>query len=284
MKQMNKQPVYYLQKDSRWKDKPYRVPGETSTIGSAGCGPTSAAMLIATLKNPSFTPVEGCKWAVDHGYKALKQGTYYSYFKAQFAEYGIDCDQMNWTNTYGKPNDKNHAQAFDLLARGYYLIALMGKGQWTTGGHFIVVWWEDNKVHINDPASTKTERLNGDLTLFKSQVKYYWWIDARKHNGSNDTAQPFPVSGAIPERRAAGVAEAFDEELCGTYLAAVGGLDIKNTAWSETGSMILVPSGTEVQNSGRYTMVNGVKWLYVQTTYQGVKYTGFSSEQSLIKQ
>ena len=36
------------------------------------------------------------------------------------------------------------------------------------------------------------------------------------------------------------------------------------------------PCGTMVQNYGYYTLVNGVKWLYIQVTYQGVKYTGFS--------
>ena len=45
---MNKRPVSYLQTDPRWKNKPSRVPGEQSTIGSAGCGPTAAAMLIET--------------------------------------------------------------------------------------------------------------------------------------------------------------------------------------------------------------------------------------------
>ncbi|MEG2421247.1 MAG: hypothetical protein RSB55_06825 [Oscillospiraceae bacterium] len=46
----------------------------------------------------------------------------------------------------------------------------------------MVVWEEDGKVRINDPASTKTQRLNGDIRTFRSQVKYYWAIDARKYN------------------------------------------------------------------------------------------------------
>lgn len=46
---MNREPVSYLQTDARWKTKPYRVSGESSTIGSAGCGPTCAAMLIETI-------------------------------------------------------------------------------------------------------------------------------------------------------------------------------------------------------------------------------------------
>lgn len=179
---MNKKPVSYLQTDSRWKDKPYRVTGETSTIGSSGCGPTSAAMLIETLTGKTFTPADACAWSLAHGYKALNQGTYYSYFVPQFNVFGIKCERLNTVNLYGNRSSAIHARAFELLKRGYYLIACMGKGLWTSSGHYIVVWWEDGKVRINDPASTKAARLNGDLATFKSQVKYYWAIDARAYN------------------------------------------------------------------------------------------------------
>ena len=112
---MNKQPILYLQTDGRWKAEPYRVPGENSTIGSSGCGPTAAAMLIETLTGKTFTPADACKWSIEHGYKALKQGTYYSYFKPQFEAFGIKCDMLNWTNTYGKPDHTNHAKALAML-------------------------------------------------------------------------------------------------------------------------------------------------------------------------
>ena len=82
---MSFKPVSYLQTDSRWKNKSYAVSGESSTIGSAGCGPSCAAMVLAEFVDPKITPVETCKWSLDHGYKALKQGTYHSYFKAQGA-------------------------------------------------------------------------------------------------------------------------------------------------------------------------------------------------------
>ena len=186
---MNKRPVVYFQTDTRWKNKPYRVKGESSTIGSAGCGPTCAAMLIETITGKTCTPEDTCKWSVEHGYKALKQGTYYAYFKPQFAAFGIDCDMLNWVNTYGKPDHANHAKALDLLQQGYYLIALMNKGLWTKSGHFVVVWWQDGKVRINDPASSAAARTEGDLQTFKSQVKYYWWVDARHINNRKDDAE-----------------------------------------------------------------------------------------------
>jgi len=183
---MNKKPVSYLQTDPRWKSKPYRVQGENSTIGSAGCGPTAAAMLIETLTGKTFTPEDACAWSVAHGYKALNQGTYYGYFTPQFAEFGIDCKMLNWTNTYGKPDHPNHQAVVEKLKQGYYAIALMNKGLWTSSGHFVVLWWQDDKVRINDPASTKEARVNGDIRTFRSQAKYYWLIDARKFNNEED--------------------------------------------------------------------------------------------------
>ena len=197
---MNKQPVSYLQTDPRWSKLPYQVPGETATIGGSGCGPTCAAMLIETLTGQTFTPEDACAWALKKGFKALNQGTYYGYFVPQFKEFDIDCQQLNSANIYGGANGAAaiHNKAFDLLKQGYYLIACMGKGLWTNSGHFVVVWWEDGKVMINDPASTKTERLNGDLNTFKSQVKYYWAIDAREYNKEDDDMTYYKTLNDVP--------------------------------------------------------------------------------------
>ena len=184
---MNKRPISYLQTDPKWAKKPYRLPGEDSTIYDSGCGPTCAAMLIETLTGKMFTPEDACNWSVQHGYKALRQGTYYSYFAPQFAAFGIKCWQLSWTNAYHNPGAKVHDQALEYLKQGYYLIALMKTGTWTSGGHFIVVWWADSKIRINDPASTRAQRLNGDLATFRNEAAYYWVVDARAYN--NGTSQ-----------------------------------------------------------------------------------------------
>ena len=183
---MNKKPVLYMQTDSRWKNHDYSTAGESTTIGRAGCGPTCAAMLITTLTGREITPVDTCAWSLAHGYKAKNQGTYYAYFKPQFAAYGIKADQLSWTKTYGKPDSEIHDRAFEMLKEGYYLIACMGKGLWTSSGHFVVAWWEDDKVRILDPASTKNARVNGDISTFRSQVKYYFWVDARAYNEEDE--------------------------------------------------------------------------------------------------
>lgn len=178
---MNKQPVSYKQTDKKWSSLNASVSGGTMNLGRAGCGPTSAAMLIATLKDKNVTPVDTFKWDCAKGYMYLNQGTAYSYFKPQFAAYGIACDIVTW-DICKNANSPIRNTVIDLLKKGYYIIALMNKGLWTSSGHFVVVWWCNDKVRINDPASSRSERENGDLDLFFSQAKYFWWVDARKYN------------------------------------------------------------------------------------------------------
>lgn len=195
---MNKQPVSYLQYDARWANVDYSTKGEKTTIKESGCGPTCAAMLIETLTGKTFTPVDACAWALKNGYKALKQGTYYSYFVPQFKAYGITCKQLNGANIYGGKNGaaQVHKTAFDLLKQGYYLIACMGKGTWTSNGHFVVVWWDDGFIRINDPASTKSVRVKGYAPTFKDQVKYYWAIDAREYNKNGTVVKSTVTKGS----------------------------------------------------------------------------------------
>ena len=220
---MNKKPVSFLQTDKRWASKPYRVKGENSTIRDSGCGPTAAAMLLSTLTGKNITPEDTCKWSVDHGYKALGNGTYYAYFAPQFAAYGIKCWQLNWVNAYHNPKATSFDETVKYLKQGYYAIALMKKGTWTGGGHFVVLWWADGKVRINDPASTRDNRVNGNLATFKNEAAYFWIVDAREYNnsgklvdGSMAEVKPEDVPQAAPgvtaERKATGAAKSFDKK------------------------------------------------------------------------
>ena len=107
---------------------------------------------------------------------------------------------LNWENTYGKPNHPNHEKVVEKLKEGYYAIALMNKGLWTSSGHFVVLWWQDGKVRINDPASTKDARVNGDIHTFRSQAKYYWLVDARAYNKEEAEVVTYKYLKDIPEK------------------------------------------------------------------------------------
>lgn len=61
---------------------------------------------------------------------------------------------------------------------GNWLIACMGKGNWTKAGHFVFVYgFKDGNVYINDPGSSKANRACNTWQLFKSQVKVYWAVE-----------------------------------------------------------------------------------------------------------
>lgn len=171
-------PVDYKQTDSRWGSIAYAVDGESSTIKSAGCGPTSVANVLAAIVSPYIDPVTTASWARQHGYKVYKSGTSYNFPVACAAAYGVTVRRLNTANVYGNVKSAVHNQALAELQKGNWLIACMGKGNWTTSGHYIVAYgYKDGMVYINDPASTKATRACNTFALFASQVKYYWTVE-----------------------------------------------------------------------------------------------------------
>nr|WP_315021494.1 C39 family peptidase [uncultured Aminipila sp.] len=174
-------PISYLQTDKRWAGIDYSAKGENTTIGESGCGPSCMAMVIATLKDATVTPKETCAWALKGGYKALNQGTYYSYFVPAGAEYGIPLIKVNKSNIYRTKStmaNDAHVKVVAALKVGKWVIACMGKGNWTKSGHYVLAYGiKENKVLINDPSSTKADRTFASIELWQSQVKYYWIVE-----------------------------------------------------------------------------------------------------------
>ncbi len=179
-------PVDYKQNDSRWGGLPYAVDGESSTVKSAGCGPTALADVLAAIVSPYIDPVTCASWARMKGYKVYKSGTSYSYPVAQAAYYGVVVRRLNTSNVYGYPHLAVHIQALEELQKGNWLIACMGKGLWTSSGHYVVAYgYQNGMVYINDPASTKAARACNSWDIFKSQVKYYWVVEVPDHIKQN---------------------------------------------------------------------------------------------------
>ncbi len=188
-------PIDYKQTDARWGSNKYAAPGESSTIKSAGCGPTAMADVLAAIVSPYIDPVTCAAWARQHNYKVKASGTSYSYPVAQGAAYGVTVRRINTSNVYGNPSNSVHAQALSELKNGNWLIACMGKGLWTSSGHYIVVYgYKDGMVYINDPASIKAARACNTWDTFRAQVKYYWSVQVpdniRQHGIVTDGGYP----------------------------------------------------------------------------------------------
>ena len=161
-------PIEYEQTDPRWRNIPYTVTGNPNdTIGTCGCGPTCAAMVIATLRDKKITPKEAAAWSVNHGYLSPNDGTYWAYFKPYLATYNIKCEQTS-----------SDASALAALKKDRMVITAMGKGLWTSGGHFILAYGlSGQKVKIHDPNSEASYRELGDLTRYQKEAVQYWIIE-----------------------------------------------------------------------------------------------------------
>ena len=164
-------PIEYEQTDSRWRDIMYSPIGNRSdTIGNSGCGPTCAAMVVATLRNRNVTPKDAASWALAKGYVSPYDGTYWGFFKAYFSANGIECQQI----TKYEPE-----KVVAALKKDRMVIAAMGAGHWTSVGHFILAYGlssDGTKVKIHDPNSEASYRELGNINNFTSEAAQYWII------------------------------------------------------------------------------------------------------------
>lgn len=178
-------PVYFSQHDKRWKNYPYRVKDEKTTISSSGCGVTCSAMVINSLFDKNIYPHDTAWYSMQTGGKAYKQGTYYSYFANHFKIYGLTCTQLNYANDYKKTTASTLSNvaksAIDGLNKGKWLICAMGKGKWTNSGHFVLAYkYANGRIFIHDPNTTKKELSETSANTFFSEVKYCFALDVQE--------------------------------------------------------------------------------------------------------
>ena len=118
--------VYYNQGDDTWAGQPYG----SDNIGKYGCGPTAMAMAVYSFTGEPIDPAQMAKSAVSSGYWAKKSGSYLSIVNGLAKEYGLVAKSLE---------AKTPEAMEEALISGKLLIALMGPGHFTKGGHFIVI-------------------------------------------------------------------------------------------------------------------------------------------------
>lgn len=133
--------TYYSQLDNRWRYNMYSSVGDSSqTIGTSGCGPTSAAMVVSSIKG-NITPDQMAELYTKYGYRSANQGTYWSAFK-----WTADVFDIEYSECY-KLDD-----AVAKLKDNHYIIASCNQGLFTYGGHFIVLTGvEGDYIKVYDP-------------------------------------------------------------------------------------------------------------------------------------
>ena len=250
--------TYYSQIDSRWSNKMYSSIGDRSqTIGLSGCGPTSASMVVTACKG-TITPDTMADLFVKYGYRSANSGTYWSAFRAVADEFNI-----------GYQETTNIDTAVNLLRNNNYVVASVGNGLFTTGGHFIVlVGIEGNTIKVYDPylysGKFDTSTRRGKATVNGNTV--YVSVDNFKRYANFKGAFCYAHDGNVQENS--------QPVSTGTYTRYVNtsskNLNVRSTP---NGSIIgSLKKGTQVtvlENNGNWSHILNPTNGWVSSTYLG---------------
>lgn len=118
--------VYFCQSDEQWAEQLYG----TDPIGPFGCGPTAMAMAVASMTDTDTDPAKMAAWAAAHGHWARRSGSYDSIVTGTARAFGLEAESLTQRTV-----DEVH----EALWAGKLLIAHVGPGHFTNGGHFILI-------------------------------------------------------------------------------------------------------------------------------------------------
>lgn len=153
--------VYFNQTDARWGDKIY---GGNDVISKYGCGPTAIAMVVSSMTDRMILPDEMAEWSRAQGYFAYGSGSYHSLIPNAAKAFGLEATSIS---------DHSYEGIRKELESGKVIVALMKKGHFTTGGHFILVRGitADGKVLIADPMSLENSLKAWDINILLNELK-----------------------------------------------------------------------------------------------------------------
>lgn len=160
--EMEQENPLFMQWDSRWGYVPYGG----SNIGIAGCGPTCLSMVIFALTgNEEATPDAIAEYSMDNGHYVEGAGTAWTLMTAAAEEYGLYAYEIGLDEDAIK-------QSLDL---GRPVICAVREGDFTTSGHFIVLYdYDEEGFLVNDPNSRERSEKRWSFERIKYQIRNLW--------------------------------------------------------------------------------------------------------------
>lgn len=151
-----------MQWDERWGYSEYA--GEL--MGLSGCGPTCLSMVcIYLLNDASYTPRYIADFAEENGFSVTGNGSAWSLISDGGERMGLDVVEI--------PLDES--RIIRNLEVGNPIICVVGPGDFTTTGHFIVMTeYIDGKIKINDPNSRKRSNQLWEYADIEDQIINLW--------------------------------------------------------------------------------------------------------------
>lgn len=152
-----------IQWDGRWG---YADLGDFC-IGTNGCGPTCLTMVYASLTGDNTkTPCTFSEFADENDYYVDEVGSKWSLMTDGAAAFGIK----------GRELGLSRENVLRELEKGRPIICSMRKGDFTYGGHFIVLAGatEDGRIKVNDPNSPWRSLILWDYERIEPQISGLW--------------------------------------------------------------------------------------------------------------
>ena len=151
-----------MQWDPRWGYRSYNE----NLMGLSGCGPTCMSMAAIQLTgNRTLNPWEMAKFAEEHGFNVVGDGTSWSFFTEGARLLGLDSVAIT----------PEAQRIFDNLEVGNPIVAVMGPGDFTTTGHYILLAGiEDGQIRVNDPNSVRNSDQLWDVETIIEQAQAMW--------------------------------------------------------------------------------------------------------------
>ena len=152
----------FFQWDERWG---YTIYG-SDIMEVTGCGPTCLSMvLVHLLQDATYTPRYVADFAEKNKYYAKGSGSKWALISEGGETLGLDVTEL--------PLDENRMKK--NLEQGNPIICIMGPGDFTTAGHFIVLrGLEDGKFIVNDPNSKENSERLWSYEEISGQIKNLW--------------------------------------------------------------------------------------------------------------
>lgn len=152
-----------MQWDKRWG---YDFYGD-SMIGLAGCGPTCMTMAYLYFTgDTSMNPRKMAEFAQNSGYHTT-EGTSWDFWTGGAAELGLSGEMISLSE----------AAMQSVLDTGGLLVCSMSPGDFTTGGHYILIrGYDENGFFVNDPNRKSNSEKQWDYETLSGQIKNLWGI------------------------------------------------------------------------------------------------------------
>lgn len=153
----------FFQYDKRWGNKIY---GD-DTMKINGCGPTCLSMVVCGLSGMStYDPFTVAELAESAGYFVDGSGSAWTLMSEGASMLGLTSQEVIFDETHIRQE----------LESGRPIICIMGPGDFTTEGHFIVLCSIDDNgnVKVNDPNSKKRSKKKWNLEKLMPQIRNLW--------------------------------------------------------------------------------------------------------------